>query len=64
MHPRDACENVPRHGSISVATPDECSHWAKAFSVTEAVLMKAVEIVGTSVAELRKLFCRDNQDRR
>jgi hypothetical protein len=27
-------------------------------------LMKAVEIVGTSVAELRKLFSRDNQDRR
>jgi hypothetical protein len=25
----------------------------------EAVLLKAVDLVGTSVKELRKLFCRD-----
>jgi hypothetical protein len=33
--------------------------WSKAFGVSEDALLKAVELVGTSIKELRKLFCRD-----
>jgi len=53
------CEPVPRSGSVDVESPEERRRWAKVFAVTEPVLQQAVRILGTSVAELRKLFCRD-----
>jgi len=56
MH-KGSCESVPRTGQISIANAEDRSHWANAFGVTEPVLLKAVKIVGTSVRELRKLFC-------
>jgi hypothetical protein len=53
------CEPAPRSGSIDVESPEELRRWARIFAVTVPVLQQAVRIVGTSVAELRKLFCRD-----
>jgi hypothetical protein len=62
MHPEDGCEFVPRSGSINVSEAGERNRWAHNFSVSEAVLMKAVHIVGTSITELRKLFCPEDHD--
>jgi hypothetical protein len=63
MNPNDRCESVPRSGLINVSDPDARYRWAKAFSVSEPVLMKAVQIVGTSIPELRHLFCPDDARR-
>ena len=59
MRPEKDCEAVPRTGTIGISDPAERSRWAKAFNVSEAVLVQAVRIVGTSVIDLRKLFCRE-----
>jgi hypothetical protein len=53
------CEAVPLSGSVDVESPEERRRWAKVFAVTEPVLQQAARVVGTSVAELQKLFCRD-----
>jgi hypothetical protein len=52
-------ESVPRTGTINNEDPAEMARWAKTFGVPETVLQQAIRIVGNSVAELRKLFCRD-----
>ena len=59
MQPEDEFKDVPRTGTVNVADPDERARWAKLFRVSEAMLQQAVRIVGPSVSELRKLFCRD-----
>jgi len=53
------CDPLPRTGRIEMSEPAERARWAKRLGVTEAVLEQAVRIVGNSVAELRKLFCKD-----
>jgi hypothetical protein len=53
------CDDLPRSGTIKISDAAERARWAAAFGVTEAVLQHAVRIVGASVMELRKLFCRD-----
>jgi hypothetical protein len=58
MHDDD-CEQLPRIGNINISNDAERTRWARAFKVTEAVLVQAVKIVGTSVSDLRRLFCRD-----
>jgi hypothetical protein len=59
---RDDCDSVPRDGNIEVSDNDARLRWSKAFGVTESVLMKAVGLLGTSIRELRKLFCRDQKN--
>jgi hypothetical protein len=59
MSEKQDCDDVPEFGTISVATAEERARWAKAFGVSEATLLRAVKLVGTSIKELRKLFCRD-----
>jgi len=54
------CETMPRTGRVEVATPEQRRRWARAFDVTETVLLKAVELVGNSIGELRKLFCPED----
>ena len=56
---KEDCETVPRTGHVDVADAKERARWAKAFGVTEPVLLHAVKIVGTSVRDLRVLFCLD-----
>jgi hypothetical protein len=53
------CEPLPRTGAIDQDSPAELKRWAKAFGVPETILQHAIRIVGNSVSELRKLFCRD-----
>jgi len=52
-------ESLPNTGMINVTDADERRRWAKAFGVSEASLLKAVKLVGSSVRELRKLFGKD-----
>jgi hypothetical protein len=53
------CDTLPRSGTIEMADPAERSRWARGFDVSETVLAQAIRIVGNSIGELRKLFCRD-----
>jgi len=53
------CTLIPKSGDVRVDTAEERSYWARAFGVSESVLLQAVQIVGRSVTELRKLFCRE-----
>ena len=64
MNTNDRYESVPHSGLINISDPDARYRWAKAFSVSEPVLMKAVQIVGTSIPELRNLFCPEDSTRR
>jgi hypothetical protein len=50
---------MPRSGVINISDRAERARWAAALGVTESVLQHAVRIVGASVTELRRLFCRD-----
>jgi len=61
---QDDCKSVPQEGTIQVSDNDARQRWSKAFGVTEAVLMKAVGLLGTSIRELRKLFCREEAGRK
>jgi hypothetical protein len=49
-------DELPKVGIVSVTDPDDRRRYAKAFGVTEVVLMKAIRLVGPSIIELRKLF--------
>jgi hypothetical protein len=53
------CESVPRTGSVNDDDPAELARWAKAFGISEKLLLQAIRIVGNAVADLRRLFCRD-----
>ena len=59
MPAEDDCESVPKTGEVSVETAEERARWSRAFSISEATLVKAVQLVGPSVEALRQLFCRD-----
>jgi len=62
MQKESNCQSVPKTGTIDITSAEARARWAKAFGISETVLMKAVNLVGTSVKELRKLFCRDDQE--
>jgi hypothetical protein len=53
------CDALPKTGTVSMADTDARQWWSKAFGVSEALLTQAVRIVGDSISDLRKLFCRD-----
>jgi hypothetical protein len=51
--------SAPKTGWVSIDTREDRAYWAGAFNVSEALLVKAVELVGRSVEDLRKLFLPD-----
>lgn len=56
--PLSDCEDHPT-SVVSIHTKEDRVRWARTFGVSEIVLVKAVGLVGSSVADLRDLFCPD-----